>query len=213
MDAEEREAIVLGMLARTLDALVGWPACEVVHVTSNDAALLSLVARDWPAVRTSVEPLDGGLNGALVAASARAVGQGAQAVLILPADLPLVTTAALETLVQAADAALAAGSGAPVVAIAPADARGGTNALLQAPPETIAPAFGEGSLEAHLRAAAVVGASVQLVNDPALGFDLDTPDDLERLDTVTLLQLQTIGMRLTAVAAKSVPLASSEPAG
>ena len=83
---------------------------------------------------------------------------------------------------HSADAALAAGGGRPVVAIAPADARRGTNALLLSPPDVIEPQFGDASLEAHLRAAAEADASVQLVVDPALGFDLDTPDDLERLD-------------------------------
>ena len=38
------------------------------------------------------------------------------------------------------------------------------------------------SFEAHLRAAALADASVQVIDDPLLGFDLDTPDDLERLD-------------------------------
>ena len=108
---------------------------------------------------------------------------GATAVLYLPADLPQVTTEALDGLLDAADAALAAGSGRPIVVVAPADARVGTNALLVAPVDTIDPLFGEASLEAHVRAAALADASVQLVHDPALGFDLDTPDDLERLET------------------------------
>ena len=70
---------------------------------------------------------------------------------------------------------------APLVTIAPAEARGGTNALLLRPPDAIDPAFGDASFEAHLRAAAAAGAAVQVVREEALGFDLDTPDDLERL--------------------------------
>ncbi len=86
---------------------------------------------------------------------------------------------------MAADAAMTAAAGGPLVAIAPSDARSGTNALLLRPPDIIAPAFGRDSFEAHLRAAESAGAAVQVVSDTVLGFDLDTPDDLERLDPAT----------------------------
>ena len=59
----------------------------------------------------------------------------------------------------------------------------------------IAPAFGPGSFEAHLRAAESAGAAVQVVSDDVLGYDLDTPDDLERLDPARLRELTTLGRR------------------
>src|SRR3990172_7114486 len=103
--------------------------------------------------------------------------------------LPVADAGALDGLIEAADAAVAAGSGRPVVVIAPADARTGTNALLLSPPDAIQPGFGPGSLERHLRAAAAIEASTQLVVEPALGFDLDTPDDLALLDRTRLDEL------------------------
>jgi 2-phospho-L-lactate guanylyltransferase (CobY/MobA/RfbA family) len=117
---------------------------------------------------------------------------------MLPADLPLLDGAALDRLLDGADAALAAGNGRPLVVVAPADARGGTNALLVTPPDVIDPQFGEASLESHLRAAAQADATVQLVHDSALAFDLDTPDDLERLDTESVLDLEHRGQALLA---------------
>ena len=148
------------------------------------------------------------LNQALLDGRERALKAHATAVLYLPADLPHLEAAALESLLDAADACLAAGSGGPLVVIAPADARVGTNALLVAPPRTIEPHFGEASLEAHLRAAADAQASLQLVDDPALGFDLDTPDDLERLEATRLVELQALGQAaLDALEALESPLA------
>ena len=126
---------------------------------------------------------------------------GATAVLMLPADLPLVDGPALDRLLDGADAAVAAGNGHSLVVVAPADARGGTNALLVSPPDLIDPCFGESSLAAHLLAASQVDATVQLVVDPALGFDLDTPDDLERLDTTTVLDLEQRGQAMLAIQA------------
>jgi len=196
LDAEERESLVLGMAAATLAALAEWAPAVPVHLVTADLATGELMRRARPEVNLVPEPPDGGLNGALRAACDAAIEAGATAVLILPTDLPLLTAASLASLADAADAAVAAGAGRPIVAIAPADARRGTNALLLSPPDVIEPLFGELSLEAHLRAAEDAGASVQLVDDPAIGFDLDTPDDLERLDVARLLELQELGQAL-----------------
>jgi 2-phospho-L-lactate/phosphoenolpyruvate guanylyltransferase len=197
VDAEEREALVLGMLVHTLLTLNDLPGCEKVHFVSRDPLLLDIAARFGadplpdPAVPGGLD----GLNEALLLGRRAAAEQGATAILCLPADLPLLSVAALERLLDAADAALTAGRQRPIVVAAPSDARDGTNALLLSPPDIIEPAFGVASLEAHVRAAAAVDASVQLVTDHELGFDLDTPDDLERLDAGRLFELVELGVR------------------
>ena len=191
LDAEERETLIVGLLHRLLEILAGWPPSRRTHVVSDDA-IVRRVAQEHGASVVS-EPAAGDLNAALVAARSAAVARHASAILILPADLPLVTMASLDRLLDAADAALAAGSGQPLVVAAPSDARGGTNALLLSPPNVIEPLFGPGSLEAHVRAARAADASVQLVIDPQLGFDLDTPEDLERIDASVLLDLTQQG--------------------
>ena len=207
LDPEERLALVAGMLVQTLTALAAWPACEAVHVVTADPLVRRLVRNTETGTPPIADEVSTDLNEALLIGRDRAISRGASAVLYLPADLPQVTTDALDGLLEAADAAIAAGSGSPIVVVAPADARIGTNALLVAPPETIDPLFGEASLEAHVRAAALADASVQLVHDPALGFDLDTPDDLERLDTIQLIEIQALGQ--AALDALAQPVASA----
>lgn len=196
LDAEEREVLVLGLLGRTLEVLARWPVSQRTYLVTNDRRAANVARRAQPAISIVGEPRDGGLNAALRAARDAAQAAGATAVLMLPADLPLLDGTALDGLLEAADAAVAAGQGGPIVVIAPADARDGTNALLLSPPAIVEPHFGAASLEAHLRAAAVADASVQLVLDPALGFDLDTPEDLERLDTALVLEIERIGQSL-----------------
>jgi 2-phospho-L-lactate guanylyltransferase len=199
LDAEEREVLVLGLLGRTLDVLAAWSAAQRVYLVTGDATTAELARRALPTLTVVGEPRNGGLNGALRAARDAATAAGATAVLMLPADLPVLEVAALDRLLDGADAALAAGNGRPLVVVAPSDARGGTNALLLAPPNVIEPCFGESSLSAHLEAAANADATVQLVIDPAFGFDLDTPDDFERLDTAALLELERRGQEMLAV--------------
>lgn len=190
LDAEERETLILGMLRHELHVLGEWQRAEAVHVVSPDAVVLA-EARAAGVAATAQRT--GGLNEGLRTARAEAVRQGATALLILPGDLPLLGVLALDSLLDAADAALAAGGGRGVVVLAAADAGRGTNALLVSPPEVIEPCFGPHSLERHLRAAQAAQASVQVLTDPALGFDLDAPNDLERLDERRLEELVALG--------------------
>jgi len=197
LDAEERQGLIAGMLRDELAVLGAWGLAAAVHVVSPDPEVVPLAAA---AGAHAVVQAGDGLNAAIHDARAVAVGAGATALLILPADLPILDVAALDRLLDAADAALAAGTGAPLVVVAAADARDGTNALLLGPPGIIDPQFGPGSLEAHLRAARDAGATVQLVVDPVLGFDLDTPADLERLDPARLAELEALGAAMVAPA-------------
>ena len=91
------------------------------------------------------------------------------ALLVVPADVPLLAPRELD--------ALAAPINAPGVRIAPAR-DGGTNGLLLAPPALIATRFGPDSAARHRLAAAAAGAGVEQLNVPGLAFDIDTPQDL-----------------------------------
>ena len=195
LDAEERQGLIAGMLRDELAVLARWGGATTVHVVSPDpdVAPIATAAGARPLAQVSE-----GLNHAVREARAVAVGEGATAMLVLPADLPMLDAAALERLLDAADAAMAAGAGASLVVIAAADARDGTNALLLSPPDIIEPHFGTGSLEAHLRAARDAGASLQLVVDPILGFDLDTPADLVRLEPARVAELEALGAAVVA---------------
>lgn len=194
LDAEEREELVLGLLLHTLAVLRAWPRCRRIHVVSPDPALGSATRRSGVEVLIHAQPGEG-LNEGVQLGVAAAIAEGAATVLVLPGDLPHLSVEALEQLALAADAGLAAAGGRALVAIAPSEARNGTNALLLHPPDAITPCFGSDSLEAHLRAADAVGAAVQLVHESALGFDLDLPEDLERLDPLRLRELMWAGRR------------------
>ena len=83
----------------------------------------------------------GELNGALALASRAAAAAGAAAVLVIPADQPAVVPAEIEAL-------LAVRLRRPHIVLASAD-DGGTGALLLAPPQAMAFAFGPDSAARH----------------------------------------------------------------
>jgi 2-phospho-L-lactate guanylyltransferase len=66
-----------------------------------------------------------------------------------------------------------------VVVIAPDRRQKGTNALLLAPSDLIEYDFGGESFRRHCERARRAGARLEIVDLPALGLDLDLPDDLE----------------------------------
>ena len=122
-----------------------------------------------------LEPRPEGQNVAARRGIARAVEGGAEAVVLLSSDLPLVTPEAVRELLEAARAVAA-----PAAVAVPAVGRGGTNALYLNPPGAISLHFGADSLEAFRREAESKGVNFVLHHSEAMALDLDEPDDLAR---------------------------------
>jgi 2-phospho-L-lactate/phosphoenolpyruvate guanylyltransferase len=106
------------------------------------------------------------------------VRQGADSVLILPADLPLLQTADITALLDTTRRQ----PDAPLMVICGDETAQGTNALLLAPPAPFTFHFGPGSFARHLQEAEENGRLVRVVNGHSLQFDLDTEADWIRLN-------------------------------
>lgn len=172
LSRDERATLSQQLLTNTLKTLGQVPGVEQTLVVSRDSSALAL-ARDYGA-RTMTERGGPQLNRALVRATLLARGYNVSAVLVLPADLPLVTSQDIERI-------LALGVDPPVVVIAPDRRRSGTNALLSAPPGLIEYDFGADSFDRHVAHAREAGARLEICELPSLGLDLDVPEDLEIL--------------------------------
>lgn len=171
LSAQEREEIALQMLDHLLQVAGASPVLAGALVVSRDATVLQHAARAgaFPLLEEGE-----GLNSALLQAQQAALARGASAILVLPADLPLITGADIEVLHQAAYAPDLNGRCA-VIAPSP---DGGTNALLLRPPGGIAFAFGPNSSARHQQLAAQAQIPMRLVSTPTLRLDVDRPQDL-----------------------------------
>ena len=167
---EERLDLNRRLLAHTMDTLTAIPDIEHILVVSRDQAALSL-AREYGA-RTVQEHGAPQLNIALARATIVARTYATRGVLILPADLPLITPEDVQTLLSRA-------VDPPVVVISPDRHRQGTNALLVCPAGVIEYEFGPGSFERHCASARQVGAHLEICELPSLALDMDLPEDLE----------------------------------
>ena len=106
--------------------------------------------------------------------SREAATRGAEAVLRLPIDLPLITTKDIETI-------LAADKPEPSVVIVPSRDGTGTNAILRRPPTLFPSHFGTGSLAKHIKEAEDASVACTLLDLSRIALDIDEPDDVREL--------------------------------
>ncbi|MBQ0720966.1 MAG: 2-phospho-L-lactate guanylyltransferase [Gammaproteobacteria bacterium] len=226
LTAGQRCDLMKHMLADVLSAVALTPEVEAITVVSSDAEVEQWVDKRALSSKTplrvfdpSAEPLEtmlgdepglspinklaeAGLCQAYSAAAANLMAQGVSTMLLLPADIPLVTRADIQALV--------AQHTCPGVSVAAAGSDGGTNALLVSPPDIIAPAFGDNSCQRHIALAREQGLEPAVLNTPGLSLDIDTVEDIHALlaagrECATLRFLVDSGI--------AVELAKSAPGG
>lgn len=186
LSPDERAQLTTKMLHHTLHILKNVPAIYRTLVISRDPAALKLARQHGAFTYGEGDKQD--LNLALARAAHIAAAREASGVLILPADLPLLTTDDVEMMlagVKAVSAAHTYGNGnerfgylpSRTVAICPDKNEDGTNALYVSPPVGFEFRYGEGSFSRHLREAERLGIPCRVVHAPGLKFDLDTEED------------------------------------
>ncbi len=178
---EQRTRLNRYLLEHTLTILNEIPDIEHTLVVSRDPAALALTRSMGG--RTVLEDGAPQFNTALQRATIVAQTQGARAVLILPADLPLVEPSDLKAL-------LSLGQIPPIVVIAPDRRQDGTNTLFVNPAGLIEYGYGPGSFQLHCQRAIEAGGKLEVFNCERIGLDLDLPEDLEMVGGLKGLKLE-----------------------
>lgn len=189
---EERRTLVLEMLRRVLTVLLGDQPAPLQRVLTGDGAQTTEVAASADIARLWVISPDAAvwsvavafgacplpdqandLNMALEQARAAVCAAGAEAMLIIPADVPLITPVDRQHLLTALR------SGTALV-IAPDYTGRGTNALGFRFPYSLAFQFGPDSFAQHMHAARRAGLVPRIYVSPTLALDIDTAADVHR---------------------------------
>jgi 2-phospho-L-lactate guanylyltransferase len=170
LSLEARTALNHYLLSNTLDTLASVPEIEHSLVISRDPEALT-IAREYGA-RTVQEQGSPQLNIALARATMVALSHSVQGVIIVPADLPLITVDDIREVVKR-------GVDPPVVVITPDRHHQGTNALLISPPGLIKYESGPGSFQRHCIQAEKAGARLEICERKSVALDIDLPEDLE----------------------------------
>jgi 2-phospho-L-lactate/phosphoenolpyruvate guanylyltransferase len=172
LSAKERRLLARRLLDHTLKVLRNLNGIEGIIVVSKDRAALAAAGKSG--AQFVPEGKCDGLNRALARAVKEAVRRGAEAILVLPADLPLLRTRDLAQAVRLARRRR-------FVVIAPDRGEEGTNLLYFSPPGIIKFSFGERSFKKHLQSARRKKIRVSVLRTLDLAQDIDRPEDLSIL--------------------------------
>lgn len=173
LDRSQRRTLNLRSARHTLEVCTAYLGGERTIVVSSSSDIRQIARQYGAKVLDEVEDASG-MNGALRAGGKFAVDSGAEAVVAIPTDLPLLSI----PLLCCALAQLPAPNGCLLVP----DRRGtGTNLMAISPVDPEIFSFGEPSLERHTREARKRGYRVEIHRSAALSLDMDIPEDLRYL--------------------------------
>lgn len=167
----ERQGLFSAMLRDVLGALCEVTTLERVCLVTRDEHARTL-ARSC-GVEVLEEPANRGHTEAVTFGAVAMAAAGAQGIITMPADIPLVQAHEIQ-------AVITAHGEAPAITIAPSEDELGSNAVACSPPDVLAFGFGDNSFYPHLEKARTLGIEPAVVKAPGLALDVDTPDDLRR---------------------------------
>jgi 2-phospho-L-lactate/phosphoenolpyruvate guanylyltransferase len=171
-----RERLARAMVSDVLRALAESATIERTIVVTCEASLR--VAAEQHGALILEDTAERGQSAAVALGIRRALADGAERVLCVPGDCPTLDPAELDALL---DAAAAEPAGSAEVVIVPDRHGTGTNGLLLAPPEAIAPSFGADSCARHRALARDVRVACRVERPSSLLLDIDTGADLAAL--------------------------------
>ena len=201
-----RSSLAQAMFCDVLAALRRVDRIDGVAVVTSDVGAASLAEGLASVLHDDARA---GQSAAAEIGIRHALALGFERVLLVPGDTPLIDPHEVDLMLERTERD---GVRAGIVA----DRHGtGTNALVLAPPDALAPSFGPGSLERHVAAAEAAGVPHRLELAESLAHDVDTPEDLaamsEALETVrnrgqrtrgALHQLDRSGVRASLAGAR-----------
>lgn len=168
---EQRIALAHAMVEDVFDALVPFAADPGVTIVSGDIwSSQQAKARNFSIL---LDDAEAGETAAIATATDYCRNIGAEFNVVFPADIPLITSDEVRTLLN-----LMPDRGC---VIAPAYDRRGTNGVLRRPIDLIPLKFGNDSFEPHLAAARATGFEVIVREFSGIGLDIDHSDDLAAL--------------------------------
>ncbi|MFC1578812.1 2-phospho-L-lactate guanylyltransferase [Pseudomonadota bacterium] len=207
----ERRALAQAMLEDVLQVLTGHPHIERVTLLSDDPAA-PLLARQWGVDHWPEGEHGGcGLNQVVSRASEQLLQDRAEPLLVLHADLPLLTSGDIS--------AVLASYGDKGGLVIGSDNRGtGTNLLAFGRVSMPRFCFGPDSCARHLAAARQAAIAARIIQRAGIALDVDEPRDLAELlaalpdveggHTKALLDATTLGGRISLALASLAPLNS-----
>jgi 2-phospho-L-lactate/phosphoenolpyruvate guanylyltransferase len=179
------------MARDVLRALYSAPDISGIAILSTEprVAALAETAHAAKPTRLYAEQEGEDYQDALGRVAADLASRGARHLLVMPADLPTLSSGDIQQVLD---------GHRDGVTVCPAAVDGGTNGLLLSPPTAIPFLYGPASAQRHMAAAAAVGPA-RVLALTAFARDVDSPDDVrwllgQRVACATLAWLKASGI-------------------
>ncbi len=188
-----RTTLAYAMLKDVLSALKGSKLIDRRFIVTMDKKAMD-IARSF-GVEIIEEIEQNGESASVDRASKICMEMGADSVLVIPGDTPLITSSDIDSILEME-------ADAPSTVMVPARDRLGTNAILRKPPDAFPSRFGDDSFRKHLEEAEKRNISVEMFENARIALDIDHPEDLrefasQKSDTTAyklLMQLDLLNM-------------------
>lgn len=194
LQPDECALLSRSMLMDVLGALGNSRMVSRICVLTDDTEVAGLV--DQLGHRVIRDDATGDVCASLDKAALEIAGEGAATVLVMPGDMPTVTSADIDTLLDKHRGGLS---------LCPAIRDGGTNAIVCSPPGALPFRFGDDSARAHMELANNLDLKAERLALPGFFRDIDMPADLAWLlsheheagkNTIRFLRQSGIAARL-----------------
>ncbi len=165
----ERTALAYAMLEDVLRAMKGSRLLDRLFVVTSDENAIELAK--ILGVEIIKETKQEGESTSVDYASKICKNMGAQSVLVIPGDTPLVTPGDVDLILEKEKSY-------PSVVLVPARDDMGTNAIFRKPPDVIPSRFGYDSFKKHINEARQRNIPYEVYNLSMVALDVDEPEDL-----------------------------------
>ena len=169
LTAPERHLLSKTMLEDVLSVVAISPVFDRVLVITSDTEAAACARQFGAGVIKEARQVR--QSQSVDAAAAICRQMGAEAMLIVPLDIPRITAGDLARIVEK-------GTSCPGIVLVPSRDELGTNALLARPPEAIPFRFGYDSFRAHRQEAEARDLPCEICELPNLALDIDEIEDL-----------------------------------
>jgi len=189
LSQSERTDLAYAMLEDVLIALRGSRLLDrILVVTLDENAIKLAVSLDLEVIK---ETKQNGESESVDLASTICKEMGAESVLVIPGDAPLITPEDVDFILEKEKPYHS-------VILVPARDELGTNAILRKPPDVIPSRFGYDSFNKHIEEARKRNIPYEIHKLPRVALDLDEPEDLslfasQKSETTTYRKLIRIG--------------------
>jgi 2-phospho-L-lactate/phosphoenolpyruvate guanylyltransferase len=170
LDQATRTELAQTMLTDVVEAIAAFAGDEVALATSDSFAVELACRYGFEIIRDEANVSE---TAAIEMATRACEARGAESTLVIPGDIPLIDATDLRAIY---DASPEAGS-----VLVPSRDKRGTNAVLRRPASLFPLRFGNDSFMPHLAAAIATDKACVVLSLPAIGLDIDTPEDLREL--------------------------------